>query len=214
MLVVRHFMLGDSKYAVHSQEKVRRFKVSRPHDVRLMSAKRECRLLLAFLSHVRIHIHPPPQKTLSSSFVFLSVSIADHMLCTGHSASFMVLDDGVFLVFLTGAWVGSFTASSVADASILLILDENVRDFRSQVGTCYILILGDSMTENYANASASSSSSLNSSLQDTEDDHTIATILAQEENLKYDGKLGKRLSHLDSIPYCGNLYFDLCGAGS
>ncbi|XP_022137760.1 OTU domain-containing protein DDB_G0284757 [Momordica charantia] len=47
----------------------------------------------------------------------------------------------------------------------------------------------------------SSSSSLNSSFQDTEDDHTIARILAEEENSKFDNKLGKRLSHLDSIPH-------------
>ena len=54
-----------------------------------------------------------------------------------------------------------------------------------------------------ANASASSSSSLNSSSHDTEDDHTIAEILAEEEKLSYDNrKLGKRLSHLDSIPVC------------
>lgn len=63
------------------------------------------------------------------------------------------------------------------------------------------------MSENYRNASASasasSSSSLNSSSHDTEDDHTIAEILAEEEKLSYDNrKLGKRLSHLDSIPVC------------
>lgn len=54
----------------------------------------------------------------------------------------------------------------------------------------------------YGNASASSStsSSLNSSSQDTEDDHTIAAMLAEDEKFRYDGKLGKRLSHLDSIP--------------
>ncbi|KGN54973.1 OVARIAN TUMOR DOMAIN-containing deubiquitinating enzyme 11 isoform X1 [Cucumis sativus] len=57
------------------------------------------------------------------------------------------------------------------------------------------------MTDNYSNVSVSSSSSLNSSFQDTEDDHTIARILAEEENLKFDNKLGKRLSHLDSIPH-------------
>ncbi|MBA0579360.1 hypothetical protein Gorai_021620, partial [Gossypium raimondii] len=51
------------------------------------------------------------------------------------------------------------------------------------------------------NASASSSSSLNSSFQDTEDDQAIASILAEEENLHYNAKLGKRLSHLDSIPH-------------
>ncbi|XP_042010941.1 OVARIAN TUMOR DOMAIN-containing deubiquitinating enzyme 11-like isoform X2 [Salvia splendens] len=44
-----------------------------------------------------------------------------------------------------------------------------------------------------ANASASSSSSLNSSSHDTEDDHTIAEILTEEEKLSYDNhKLGKR----------------------
>ncbi|CAK9325330.1 unnamed protein product [Citrullus colocynthis] len=57
------------------------------------------------------------------------------------------------------------------------------------------------MTDNYSNVSVSSSSSLNSSFQDTEDDHTIAKILAEEENLKFENKLGKRLSHLDSIPH-------------
>ncbi|KZV25387.1 hypothetical protein F511_07271 [Dorcoceras hygrometricum] len=51
------------------------------------------------------------------------------------------------------------------------------------------------------NPSSSSSSSLNSSSQDTEDDHTIAGILAEEEKLRFDGTLGKRLSHLDSIPH-------------
>ncbi|KAI9154497.1 hypothetical protein LWI28_027101 [Acer negundo] len=57
------------------------------------------------------------------------------------------------------------------------------------------------MTENRGNASVSSSSSLSSSLPDTEDDHTIATLLAQEENSKPNGRLGRRLSHLDSIPH-------------
>uniref|UniRef100_A0A5B7AI93 ubiquitinyl hydrolase 1 n=1 Tax=Davidia involucrata TaxID=16924 RepID=A0A5B7AI93_DAVIN len=56
------------------------------------------------------------------------------------------------------------------------------------------------MTEHYVNASASSSSSLNSSSHDTEDDQTIARILAEEESLRTDGKLGKILSHLGSIP--------------
>lgn len=58
------------------------------------------------------------------------------------------------------------------------------------------------MTDMYGNASSSSSSSLNSSSHDTEDDHTIAAMLAEDEKLRYDGKLGKRLSHLDSIPVC------------
>ena len=57
------------------------------------------------------------------------------------------------------------------------------------------------MAENHRNTSASSSSSLNSNFQDTEDDQTIASILAEEESLKVDNRLGKRLSHLDSIPH-------------
>lgn len=49
--------------------------------------------------------------------------------------------------------------------------------------------------------SASSNSSFSSSVADTEDDQTIARILAEEESLRTrDGRLGKRLSHLDSIP--------------
>ncbi|KAL2482182.1 Cysteine proteinases superfamily protein [Forsythia ovata] len=65
------------------------------------------------------------------------------------------------------------------------------------------------MTEQYGSASASSSSSLNSSSQDTDDDHTIAAILAEEEKLSYDGKLGKRLSHLDSIPHTPRVNGDI-----
>ncbi|XP_039029871.1 OVARIAN TUMOR DOMAIN-containing deubiquitinating enzyme 11-like isoform X2 [Hibiscus syriacus] len=57
------------------------------------------------------------------------------------------------------------------------------------------------MSEGFGNASASSSSSLNSSFQDTEDDQAIATMLAEEEKLHNNSKLGKRLSHLDSIPF-------------
>lgn len=57
------------------------------------------------------------------------------------------------------------------------------------------------MTESCSNASVSSSSSLSSSFPDAEDDHTIASILASEENAKAEGLLGKRLSHLDSIPH-------------
>lgn len=56
------------------------------------------------------------------------------------------------------------------------------------------------MNGSYSNASASSSSSLDSSNHDTEDDQAIATILAEEEKVKVDRRLGKRLSHLDSIP--------------
>ncbi|KAK3014297.1 hypothetical protein RJ639_008815 [Escallonia herrerae] len=52
-----------------------------------------------------------------------------------------------------------------------------------------------------ASASVSSSSSLNSSSHDTEDDPTIARILAEEGSQSSGGKLGKRLSHLDSIPH-------------
>ncbi|KAF3976209.1 hypothetical protein ACB098_11G063700 [Castanea mollissima] len=57
------------------------------------------------------------------------------------------------------------------------------------------------MDDSHINASASSSSSLSSSFQDTEDDQTIASILAEEESSKLDRRLGKRLSHLDSIPH-------------
>lgn len=56
------------------------------------------------------------------------------------------------------------------------------------------------MAERYSNASASSSSSLNSSFRGTEDDQIIASILAEDESSKFDRKLGRRLSHLDSIP--------------
>ena len=57
------------------------------------------------------------------------------------------------------------------------------------------------MSENLRSASGGSSSSLNSSFQDTEDDQTIARILAEDENFRDGNKLGKRLSHLDSIPH-------------
>lgn len=56
------------------------------------------------------------------------------------------------------------------------------------------------MTEQYDKAGASSSSSLNSSLQDIEDEKAIASILS-EEQVKDERRLGKRLSHLDSIPH-------------
>lgn len=58
------------------------------------------------------------------------------------------------------------------------------------------------MNENRSNASVSSSSSLNSSVPDTEDDHTIAALLAEGETPRAGTRLGKRLSHLDSIPVC------------
>ncbi|GAB4842706.1 OVARIAN TUMOR DOMAIN-containing deubiquitinating enzyme 11 [Ancistrocladus abbreviatus] len=59
------------------------------------------------------------------------------------------------------------------------------------------------MTENSRNASASSSSSLNTNFPEAEDDQTIAQILAQEEenSLNNNATLGRRLSHLDSIPH-------------
>lgn len=56
------------------------------------------------------------------------------------------------------------------------------------------------MTSQLRNGSGSSSSSLNSIFLETEDDQTIASILTEDENLRAENKLGKRLSHLDSIP--------------
>ncbi|XP_051152303.1 OVARIAN TUMOR DOMAIN-containing deubiquitinating enzyme 11 [Andrographis paniculata] len=64
------------------------------------------------------------------------------------------------------------------------------------------------MTHVYGNEASSSSTSLNSS-QDTEDDHTIAAMLAEDEKLRFDGKLGKRLSHLDSIPHTPRVIGDI-----
>lgn len=60
------------------------------------------------------------------------------------------------------------------------------------------------MTETHCTSSGRSSSSENTSLPDTEDDQTIAQLLAEEEKLSYGGnqQLGRRLSHLDSIPVC------------
>nr|XP_018486569.1 PREDICTED: OTU domain-containing protein 5-A isoform X2 [Raphanus sativus] len=50
--------------------------------------------------------------------------------------------------------------------------------------------------------SGSSNSSFSSSVADTEDDQTIARILAEDESLRRrEGMLGRRLSHLDSIPH-------------
>ncbi|KAL5148347.1 OTU domain-containing protein [Glycine soja] len=57
------------------------------------------------------------------------------------------------------------------------------------------------MTSQLRNGSGSSSSSLNSIFLETEDDQTIASILTEDENLRAENKLGKRLSHLDSIPH-------------
>lgn len=60
-----------------------------------------------------------------------------------------------------------------------------------------------------ASASFSWSSSSNSSSSDTEDDQTIARILTEEENVKNHGKLGKMLSHLDSIPHTPRINGDI-----
>ncbi|CAN7011712.1 unnamed protein product [Brassica rapa subsp. trilocularis] len=49
--------------------------------------------------------------------------------------------------------------------------------------------------------SASSDSSFSSSVADTDDDQTIARMLAEDESLRSEGKLGRRLSHLGSIPH-------------
>ncbi|XP_004502073.1 OVARIAN TUMOR DOMAIN-containing deubiquitinating enzyme 11 isoform X2 [Cicer arietinum] len=58
------------------------------------------------------------------------------------------------------------------------------------------------MSENLRNGSGSSSSSLSSSFHDTEDDQTIANMLAEDETRNAGNRqLGKRLSHLDSIPH-------------
>ena len=59
----------------------------------------------------------------------------------------------------------------------------------------------DIMTENPGNSSTRSSSSVDLSLSDTEDDHTIAQLLAEDEKLSNPGnQLARKLSHLDSIP--------------
>lgn len=55
--------------------------------------------------------------------------------------------------------------------------------------------------------SASSNSSFSSSVADTDDDQTIARMLAEDESLRREGKLGKRLSHLDSIPVWINFFY-------
>ncbi|GAB2292723.1 OVARIAN TUMOR DOMAIN-containing deubiquitinating enzyme 11 [Dionaea muscipula] len=66
------------------------------------------------------------------------------------------------------------------------------------------------MSENYRNASGSSSSSVDTSFPETKDDQTIAQILAQEEdNFHSNAKLGKRLSHLDSIPHTPRVIGDI-----
>lgn len=111
------------------------------------------------------------------------------MLCT---KIFVILLDG-----LMGIWCISFMSWFVYQSIIFM----NYLFWQGLVNWLPLSYCWDSMTESHSNASVSSSSSLNSSFPDTEDDHTIAAILAADENSKTDqGKLGKRLSHLDSIP--------------
>ncbi|RAL47499.1 hypothetical protein DM860_011237 [Cuscuta australis] len=60
------------------------------------------------------------------------------------------------------------------------------------------------MNEHHGNSGASSTSaSFSGSSLGTQDDHTIAKILGEEEEnaLKHTSTLGKRLSHLGSIPH-------------
>ncbi|CAN6828743.1 hypothetical protein Bca4012_030943 [Brassica carinata] len=52
------------------------------------------------------------------------------------------------------------------------------------------------------NTSASSNSSFSSSVADTDDDQTIARMLAEDESLRRDGRLGKRLSLEQAISVC------------
>lgn len=54
------------------------------------------------------------------------------------------------------------------------------------------------MSEENVDGRHSSSSSLNSSCHDSEESITIGTMLSRE--IRENGSLGKRLSHLDSIP--------------
>ncbi|GAB2219602.1 hypothetical protein Droror1_Dr00007239 [Drosera rotundifolia] len=70
------------------------------------------------------------------------------------------------------------------------------------------------MSDSYRNASASSSSSVNTRFQDIEDDQRIAEILAQDEqdNFNSNANLGKRLSHLDSIPHTPRVIGDIPSA--
>ena len=56
-----------------------------------------------------------------------------------------------------------------------------------------------SVQENVEDTSKSSSSSLTSSLPESDDDVTIGTLLAEAKKTS-ERSLGRRLSHLDSIP--------------
>ncbi|CAO2842134.1 unnamed protein product [Amaranthus hypochondriacus] len=69
------------------------------------------------------------------------------------------------------------------------------------------------MTENPGNSSTRSSSSVDLSLSDTEDDHTIAQLLAEDEKLSNLGnQLARKLSHLDSIPHTPRVISDIPNA--
>ncbi|KAJ1278051.1 hypothetical protein BS78_04G050400 [Paspalum vaginatum] len=58
------------------------------------------------------------------------------------------------------------------------------------------------MSEQQERASKSSSSSISSSTQESEEDLTIGNLITQATNTTNSGKsLGRRLSHLDSIPH-------------
>lgn len=114
---------------------------------------------------------------------------------------------GFLITFVACMYACFYIGSSVHQFNLL-----NYFILTCSLGWCRQLSVWGSMNESYSNASASasasasSSSSLNSSFQDTEDDQTIASILGEEENSKLNGRLGKRLSHLDSIPVCCSLY--------
>ena len=61
--------------------------------------------------------------------------------------------------------------------------------------------LGDNMSEQQERVSKSSSSSISSSTQESEEEVTIGTLITEATNTTNSGKsLGRRLSHLDSIP--------------
>lgn len=57
------------------------------------------------------------------------------------------------------------------------------------------------MTEHQERVSKSSSSSISSSTQESEEELTIGTLITEATNTTTSAKsLGRRLSHLDSIP--------------
>jgi len=62
--------------------------------------------------------------------------------------------------------------------------------------------LGDNMSEQQERVSKSSSSSISSSTQESEEEVTIGTLITEATNTTNSRKsLGRRLSHLDSIPH-------------